>query len=229
MSVGRRSILHPFLAVSVPLPSLSILFEDEHLVVVSKPAGMLTVPEVPRRLREHGFAVEAVHRLDREVSGALLLARHTTVRERLEAQFRERRVRKVYWALTCGNVAPADGSLCFPVLEERGHARVSALGRPAVTHYRTIRKHATTSEVEVEPVTGRYNQIRLHFAHAGFPLVGERKYARGKDSSVRLRSRRVALHALRIELEHPIRGTPLKVEAPLALDLEDLRLRAAEA
>jgi 23S rRNA-/tRNA-specific pseudouridylate synthase len=118
--------------------------------------------------------------------------------------------------------------LRFPILEERGYARVSALGRPAVTHYRTIRRHATTSEVEVEPITGRYNQIRLHFAHAGYPLVGERKYARGKDSSVRFRSRRVALHALRIELVHPISGTSLKVEAPLALDLEELRRRAAE-
>jgi RluA family pseudouridine synthase len=220
--------LHP-LAVSVPNPPLCILFEDEHLVVVSKPAGMLSVPGVQRRLREHGLAVEAVHRLDRDVSGALLLARSPMVRERMEAQFRERRVRKIYWALACGTVAPAEGSLRFPVLEEHGYARVSALGRPAETRYRTIQRHSTTSEVEVEPVTGRYNQIRVHFAHAGFPIVGERKYARGKDSSLRLRSRRIALHALRIELIHPIRGTQLRVEAPLASDLDELRRSASEA
>jgi RluA family pseudouridine synthase len=208
--------------------SIPVLHEDEHLIVVSKPSGLLSVPDLARRLHEQGLDAEPVHRLDRDVSGTLVCARDAGARERLQDLFREREVKKTYWALVQGPVIPAEGAHHFPIVEERGRARVSARGRKALTYYRTIAVYPTSTELEIDLVTGRYNQIRIHFAHAGTPLVGERKYARGKDAQVGFRSRRVALHAWRLELDHPITGERLSVEAPLPPDLENLRERALD-
>jgi 23S rRNA-/tRNA-specific pseudouridylate synthase len=169
-----------------------------------------------------------VHRLDRDVSGATLLALDEETRRLLDAMFRERKLSKTYWALAQGRVKPAQGSLKYPILEQGSFARVSARGKEAVTKYRTLRALPTTTAVEIDLVTGRHNQIRLHFAHAGFPLVGERKYARGKDSPVRFRSRRVALHAWRLLFRHPHTGAEVAVEAPLPEDLLDLLARASK-
>lgn len=216
--------------------SLPRLHEDEHLVVVLKPAGVLSVPDastgarsVPELLAEEGLSVLPVHRLDLEVSGLLLLARDGATRDALQAQFRAGTVRKFYWAMASGPVAPPQGELTFPILEEPGGARVSARGKPARTRYRTLMRCACASELEVELLTGRKNQIRVHLAHAGHPLVGERKYARGRDSALKLRSRRVALHAWRLALCHPVDGRNLTFEAPLPEDLVELRARAAAA
>jgi RluA family pseudouridine synthase len=213
-----------------PIP---ILYRDDRLLVVSKPAGMSSIPDssapgdaLPEALSAQGFRALPVHRLDRDVSGAVLLALDEPTREALDAMFRERTVHKTYWALAQGRVQPENGSLQFPLLEERGFARVSAIGKKAVTRYRTLERLRETTAVEVDLVTGRYNQIRVHFAHAGHPLVGERKYARGKDSPLRIRSRRVALHAWRLRFAHPRGGEIVEVEAPLPSDLEELLERA---
>ena len=213
--------------------ALTILYRDEHLLVVSKPAGMLSVPAtsaegsaLPDALRAQGIRAIPVHRLDRDVSGAVLLALDETTRQALDAMFRARAVHKTYWALAQGHVRPESGAFRYPILEEGNFARVSALGKKSETSYRTLERLPSTSAVEIDLVTGRYNQIRVHFAHAGFPLVGERKYARGKDSPVRIRSRRVALHAWRLSFEHPHSGTAIAVEAPIESDLQDLLERA---
>jgi 23S rRNA pseudouridine1911/1915/1917 synthase len=212
--------------VRAPIP---ILYEDEHLLVASKPAGLLSVVTpgaegrtLPEALAAQGLTVLPVHRLDRDVSGAVLFARDEDTRARLEELFRARALQKLYWALAQGRVKPPDGTWKFPILEEGGFARVSALGKPSTTRYRTLRSFPSTTELEVELVTGRYNQIRIHSAHAGFPLVGERKYARGKDSPVRIRSRRVALHAWKLAFEHPLTRRPLAIECPLPQELEEL-------
>ena len=162
--------------------TIPILHQDEHLIVVSKPAGILSVPggageglALPQLLAQQGFAAIAVHRLDRDVSGAMLFALDEDTRARLETQFRDHAVRKIYWALAQGNVVPPRGNLHFPLLEEGGFARVSALGRKSLTRYATLESLRDATVLEVELVTGRYNQIRVHFAHAGFPLVGERQ------------------------------------------------------
>lgn len=216
--------------MSTPVP---ILHRDERLLVADKPAGVSSVPDgavngpsLPELLRAQGLRVIPVHRLDREVSGAVLFALDEGMRAALVELFRVRAVKKTYWALAQGRVRPAEGSWHFPILEEGAHARVSALGQKSLTRYRTLEALPATSAVEVDLVTGRYNQIRLHFAHAGFPLVGERKYARGRDSPVRIRSRRVALHAWRIGFTHPDSGARVSVEAPLPEDLHELLERA---
>jgi len=181
---------------------------------------------MPELLARDGLAAIPVHRLDRDVSGALILAFDEETRAGLEVLFRERALKKTYWALAQGKVRPAAGAWHFPILEEGPQARVSALGQKSLTRYRTLEALPGSSALEIELVTGRRNQIRLHAAHAGFPLAGERKYARGKDASVRFRSRRVALHAWRIEFAHPRTGAVLAVEAPLPGDLSDLLVRA---
>lgn len=194
--------------------------------VSSVPDGAVNGPSLPELLRAQGLRVVPVHRLDREVSGAVLFALDEAMRDALVELFRARAVRKTYWALAQGRVKPAEGAWHFPILEEGAHARVSALGQKSLTRYRTLEALPSTSVLELDLVTGRYNQIRLHAAHAGFPLVGERKYARGKDSPVRIRSRRVALHAWRIEFVHPDSRLRLRVEAPLPADLRELLERA---
>ena len=215
-------------------PALPLLYQDDRLVVVAKPPGMLSVAtpgaqgsSVPEALARAGIQALPVHRLDRDVSGALLLALDEDTRAGLEDAFRERAIEKTYWALAQGRVRPAEGALRFPILESGSFARVSARGKPSTTRYRTLESLPQTTAVEIDLVTGRYNQIRVHFAHAGFPLVGERKYARGKDSPVRIRSRRVALHSWRLAFVHPRTGEKLSVEAPLPADLVDLVARAS--
>ncbi len=212
--------------------ALRILHEDEHLLVIDKPAGLLSVsggrgePALTEVLERAGIRARPVHRLDREVSGALLLARSPEARAALEDLFRERRVRKIYWGLATGHLEPPQGKLHFPILEEPGGARVSARGKPAQTLYRTLARFPRASELELELVTGRKNQIRVHLAHAGHALIGERRYARGRDSAERLKSRRVALHAWRLSFVHPVTGEELSIESPLPRELLDLRRRA---
>ncbi|MBI5361719.1 MAG: RluA family pseudouridine synthase [Planctomycetes bacterium] len=210
-----------------PIP---ILYEDDALLVALKPPGLLSVRgpagserALPDVLAEQGLRVIPVHRLDRDVSGAVLFARDDETRGLLEALFRERALKKTYWALAQGRVKPETGAWTFPILEEGSMARVSALGRRSSTRYRTLSSFPAATELEIDLVTGRYNQIRLHAAHAGFPLVGERKYARGKDAVVRFKSRRVALHAWRLAFEHPRTRRDLEIEAPLPRDLVELR------
>lgn len=210
---------------------LEILHRDEHLLVVSKPAGMLSTaapreegPNLPEALAELGLRAAPAHRLDRDVSGALICAFDTPTREALEGQFRERSLRKLYWALALMGPKKDSGEIKYPIAEQRGLARVSAAGKSALTRYRVLARGLRANEVEVELVTGRYNQIRLHFAHSGWPLVGERKYARGKEDPFRYP--RVALHAWKLELAHPRSGAALAFEAPLPADLLALREQA---
>ena len=211
--------------------SLRIVYEDERLLIVDKPSGLLTVggpgdaPTLETRLVEQGLAARAVHRLDRDVSGCVLCARDPEMQKLLEDLFRERALKKTYWAMVQGQVEPAAGEWKYPLLEEGGMARVSARGRPSVTRYSTLLRHPLCCELELDLITGRYNQIRVHAAHAGHALAGERKYARGRDDP--LRSPRVALHAWRLEFEHPASGKPVRAQAELPADLERLRTLAA--
>lgn len=211
--------------------SLTIVYSDDRLLVVDKPAGLLTVggpgdaASLETRLLEQGIAASAVHRLDRDVSGCVLCARDPEMQAQLEDLFRERALKKTYWALAVGHVEPARGEWKYPLLEERGMARVSAKGRPSVTRYTSLARHPLCSELEIDLVTGRYNQIRVHAAHSGHALAGERKYARGKEDP--LRAPRLALHAWRLEFQHPVSGQAIRAVAELPADLERLRTAAA--
>lgn len=204
-----------------------VLREDARLLVVAKPAGLLSVPSPNAEgrtlldvLAAEGRLCLPVHRLDRDVSGAVLLAKDEETRAALEALFRARAVTKLYWALAQGRVRPPQGIFDAPIRDDGAFAAIARDGKPARTKYRTLRSFPQATEVEVDLLTGRYNQIRLHFAHAGFALAGERKYARGKEA--RVKCSRVALHAAKLSFPHPFDGTTWEVEAPLPADLRAL-------
>jgi len=213
--------------------AVATLRDDARLLVAAKPAGLLTVPSPGASgrtlldvLMAQGVRAFAVHRLDRDVSGAVLLAKDEPTRAALEDAFRARRVKKLYWALASGKVRPPQGVFDAPIRDDGAFATVARDGKPAVTRYRALRALPGATEVEVDLETGRYNQVRLHFAHAGFPLIGERKYAFGRDAAIRFK--RVALHARRLVFKHPWSGEIWDVESPLPADLVDLLERVAQ-
>ncbi|HVS17556.1 MAG TPA: RluA family pseudouridine synthase [Planctomycetota bacterium] len=209
------------------MPAPILLYEDEDLLVVDKPAGLLSVPTPGASgrtlldvLAEEGHPVLPVHRLDREVTGCVLLARHERARAALDGLFRERTLEKVYVALVLGRLPKEAGEWRDPILDEGSYARVSARGKRCITRWRVLRQHARAAEVEIELVTGRYNQIRVHFAHHGHALVGDRKYGRGKEDPFRFK--RAALHAARLDFAHPLRDVQVHAESPWPADLRAL-------
>lgn len=215
---------------------IPILHDDGRVVVVLKPPGLLSTPErggaarsIVEVLGEQGLVVQAVHRLDLDVSGTLILARDDEARVALETLFRERAVQKTYWAMAQGRYQEARGVYRWPIAEDGPDVRVDERGKNAETRWTVIARHAVATEMEIDLITGRRNQIRVHFAHGGHALIGDRKYGRARDQKLRLRSRRVALHAWRVAFDSPFGGARIEIEAPLTDDLLDLRSEAARA
>jgi len=216
---------------------LGIVYEDQALIVVDKPAGMVIHPApghqsgtLVNALLAHcpdlaGYAGDArpgiVHRLDRDTSGLILVAKNEHVRRALQRQFKARQVRKVYVALLEGHVQPAHGRIEAPLGRDPRHRQRMAVvpgGREAITEYRLLASFAGGgySLVEAEPKTGRTHQIRVHLASIGHPVVGDRIYGRRRT---RLPIPRQFLHAQRLGFTHPLTGQPLEFEAPLPDDL----------
>jgi RluA family pseudouridine synthase len=184
-------------------------------------------PTLLGRLAQDGHrGLLGVHRLDRETSGVVLFARDAAARDLLMAVFKARQVEKTYRAIVQGAPRPSEGVLVFPIKDLGASAIIAPDGQPAETRYRVVSRIGPASLVEIDLLTGRHNQVRLHFAHIGHPLVGERKYARGKDALVR--HKRAALHAFRLRLTLPWSDRAVSIEAPWPLDLANLeeRLRA---
>jgi len=201
--------------------NIPILYEDEHLVVVDKPAGMLVVGAAGRRQqtvvdavgRQLGARVFAVHRLDEDTTGVLVLARTAEARRALDGMFRSHAVVRVYLALVSRTPSPPAGTIESRLVEEQGVMRsVVGRGQRAVTHYETRERREGAALVECRLETGRRNQIRVHMAEIGCPIVGDRKYGwrRGRGAS----ADRPLLHAWRLRLRQPITGAELRVEAP---------------
>jgi 23S rRNA pseudouridine1911/1915/1917 synthase len=216
------------MAASVrPIP---VRFEDERLLIVDKPAGLLTVappkgersgePTLKDRLREQGYPVFPVHRLDRETSGLCVFAKSAEIRDQLMAIWKDVVQEKRYLAIVQGHPRPPEGSIRVPIQDLGAHAQVSPRGQAAHTDYRTVKLVGACALLELQLHTGRHNQARIHLAHIRHPLVGERKYAFGRDAIAK--HRRCALHASKLQLTLPWRDAPLEVEAPLALDLSQL-------
>jgi tRNA pseudouridine65 synthase len=214
--------------VSPPAPSasaaLDVLFADEHLVVVAKPAGLLVhngwgraeETVVALAHAQLGRFVYPVHRLDRGASGALALALDAATARALGQAFAAGRIEKRYLALVRG-VPPAAGVIDHPIPRREGGPRV-----PATTAYRVLATFERYALVEAAPTTGRLHQVRRHLKHLGHPLIGDANY--GKSAHTRaLRERfglaRLALHAVALGLVHPATGAPIRVTAPLPEDL----------
>ncbi len=210
------------------MTAISILYLDDHLVVVNKPSGLLVHRGMARDrevamtlVRDAiGARVDPVHRLDRATSGALLFSRNSETSAALGALFESGRVEKTYRALVRGVPQP-EGVVDHPVPQREGGPRVEA-----VTAYRLL--GASTIErcalVEATPRTGRFHQIRRHMKHLGHPLIGDVNYGRGelnRDYRARYALHRLALHACALAFEHPTTRAMLRVVAPMPADLSE--------
>ena len=214
----------------------SVLLEDEDLLIVDKPSGVAVhggsgissgVIEQLRSARPGLRFLELAHRLDRDTSGVLVMAKKRTALTALHAQLREGAVRKHYVALVLGewvdakrNVRAALHKYVAPSGERR--VVVHDEGQQAHTVFRLIRKFQLLSLLDAELKTGRTHQIRVHLAHIGFPIAGDDKYG---DSAANKRLakqglKRMFLHAASLEFNHPRNARPVRIEAPLAPELE---------
>lgn len=193
-----------------------ILFEDNHLLVANKPAGLLTQPDhtsrdsledqlkrlIKKRDEKPGNVfLHAVHRIDRPVSGIVCFAKSQKALSRLTKAVRDRETKKVYWALVEGT--PQGGTLEHHLIHEGHAARVDPNGKLARLHYEVVRPEAK-SLIRIELETGRYHQIRIQMASTGHPIVGDFKYG----SSTPFKENSIALHHGELTLMHPTLKTP---------------------
>jgi 23S rRNA pseudouridine1911/1915/1917 synthase len=223
--------------------ALDVIYEDNDVLLINKPAGMVVHPA---HGHESGTLVNAVlgyhpqlldvggperagivHRLDKDTSGLIIVAKSDAVRNALQRQFKQRRVKKTYLALVEGRPEPPQGVIDAPIGRDKRQRKRMAIvrsGRSAYTAYRVIETFDAHSLVELEPETGRTHQLRVHMAWMGCPVVGDRVYGRRKQH---LLKHRHFLHARRLELTHPVSGESLSFVAPLPDNLARLvrRLR----
>jgi 23S rRNA pseudouridine1911/1915/1917 synthase len=220
---------------------LQIVYEDQALIVVNKPAGLLTVP-LPRRgdepnvedqlvvhLRPRGKRKPlVVHRIDRDTSGLVLFATRPDAQRRLKDQFRRREPERVYLAIVYGHPSPAAGTwrdrLVWDqaaLVQKEAHSR-DPRGKDAISSYRVLERFARASLIEVRLRTGRRNQIRLQARLRGHTLVGEQRYVFGPDDLRDIDFPRQALHSHRLAFRHPITDQLLSFEAALPADMADL-------
>jgi 23S rRNA pseudouridine1911/1915/1917 synthase len=230
----------------VPEPMLlNVLFEDEHLIVVNKPAGLVVHPGPGHA---HGTLVHGllahctdlagiggkqrpgiVHRLDRDTSGALVIAKHDLAHIRLVEAFKNRQIVKIYDGIVIGSPTPSSGCFDSPIERHRTDRKrftsKTGYGKPAMTEYKTIKCSSGLTHLEFNLLTGRTHQIRVHASDAGYPLLGDTIYGR-RSYSTQLEPlhsaisalTRQALHSRRLQFLHPISGAPLRCEAPLPPD-----------
>lgn len=209
-------------------PAFEIVFEDSHLIVVNKAAGVLTVPtsagdaETLVQAISHYLAArggreraQVVHRLDRGVSGLIVFGKTHEAATLLQSQFEDRKPEREYVALVKGAV-PAEGTFESYLATTKNLQRYSTAnaeeGELAITHYRLVKAVHGCSWVRVWLETGRRNQIRVHFAEAGHPVLGDPRYRPDLAVHSRWRSKRLALHAAVLGFRHPISGKALRFE-----------------
>ena len=225
---------------------LVLVHEDKHVFVVDKPAGLVVHPGAgnpDQTLQNALLALDPklaalpragiVHRLDKDTSGLLIVARTLPAHTALVRMIGDRDVHREYESI-CRGVMTAGGTVDAPIDRhptDRVRMAVRDGGREAVTHYRVIKRFRANTHVRVQLETGRTHQIRVHLAHAGFPIVGDKVYGgrltlpKGVSETLReaLRSfPRQALHAARLQFDHPVTGKPVECVSPLPADMRGL-------
>jgi RluA family pseudouridine synthase len=219
---------------------MDVLYQDDALLVVNKPAGLSTLPDgynpslphIKSVLEQEYGPLWVVHRLDKETSGVLLLARSAEAHCSLNTQFEKHKVSKVYHALVFGNPEWQEKTVSLPLRPngDRHHRTVIDLqiGKPAVTHLRILEYFGQYCLVEAVPETGRTHQIRAHLYALGLSIVGDKLYARRNDLQDKEKARQsqpyndplmglaesMRLHALSLEITHPLTGERMKFTAP---------------
>lgn len=225
---------------------INVVYEDESIIVIDKPPGLVVHPgagnpegTLQNALLHHRPALSEVpragivHRLDKDTSGIMVVAGSLESHTHLVRQIGDRSVRREYRAV-CNGVMTAGGTIDAPIgrhQSDRLRMAVRQAGRPAVTHYRVVSRYRAHTDVRASLETGRTHQIRVHLAHRGYPLVGDRLYGGrsrvppGATEELLAALRgfdRQALHARRLEFEHPGSGETVRFEAPLPHDFTTL-------
>ncbi|MEW9503107.1 RluA family pseudouridine synthase [Jeotgalibacillus marinus] len=229
-SFDRLSIRLSEEAQTYPATDLAILplYEDDHLLIVNKPAGMDTHPNSPANTntlangvvhylmsKGHNGYAQPIHRLDRDTTGAILFAKHSAVKPLLDRLLEQRLIKRTYWALVEGEMKKNSGTIKDPIGNDRHHntrKRISPNGQHAITHFKKINfkedLHVTWLELKLD--TGRTHQIRVHLSYLGHPLAGDELYG-GKKSPDFMAQ---ALHAVRLSFKHPLTSEIIDVKAP---------------
>ncbi len=211
-----------------------ILFEDEHLIVVSKPAQCLTVPSPKRESntliqrvsayltkanRRRQVRVLAVHRLDRGVSGVLVFAKTVEAQRHLRRQFELHQPEREYLALVAGRLTQTSGTFRSRLATNKSLKRYTThdpnIGEVAITHYEVQRLLDDATLVRIHLETGRRNQIRVHFAEAGHPVLGDQRYEHQRAKHRHWPAARLALHARLLAFDHPLTGQHCRFEVPV--------------
>jgi 23S rRNA pseudouridine1911/1915/1917 synthase len=217
---------------SAPRPTrgFSVVYSDEHLIVVDKESGILTVPTERRETntlvdliaghlsqgQRHSAKLGVVHRLDRDTSGLLVFGRSAAVTAHLITQFAARKPEREYVAIVAGTVVKDSG-------ERRSHLQTdsalnqksAAVGELAITHFNVRRRFKDTTLVGLRLETGRRNQIRVHMAEMGHPVLGDQRYRAGQAAHKDWQYKRLALHARSLGFVHPVTNQMLRFEAPI--------------
>lgn len=205
---------------------IKILYEDDSIIVISKPEGLLTIATgAEKSLTAYSFLskhvktrnasakIFIVHRLDRETSGVMVFARNQSAKETMQEAWHNDQHRREYMALVSGHINEPEGTI-ESWLKENANFQVYSTndrnnGKHAITHYKLIRQNETHSLLKVIPETGRKNQIRVHLSDIGYPIVGDKRYGNGDRCIGRL-----GLHAGLLAFNHPVTGNELVFEVP---------------
>lgn len=214
------------------MTSLKVLYEDNHLLVVNKPAGMLvqgdktgdrTIAEtvkdyLKKKYNKPGNVfLGTVHRLDRPVSGTLIFARTSKALSRLNLQFKNRSIKKTYWALTANRPPAPSGVIEHWLVKDRERNITRAFSRPGKEAKKAVLEYTLKKSIngvfllEIYPLTGRSHQIRVQLAAIGCPILGDLKYGSSRPNS----GGNICLHAREISFIHPVTHAELKIAAPL--------------
>lgn len=208
-----------------PRVPLEIVHEDDRLVVLNKPSGLLSVPGIGEakadclasRVAEAIPGARIVHRLDRDTSGVIVMALDEQTHRDLSVQFQDRKVDKIYIAMVHGVINENEGVIDKPMRKDLDHPPMQIIdhthGRSAVTHWRVLERQSDRTRLELKPITGRSHQLRLHLKTIGHPILGDDLYA--PDDVLRMADR-LLLHATSLTFAHPSTGQRLtyRVEPP---------------
>ena len=202
--------------------NIPIIYEDDWLLIVNKPAGLLTIPTPKNEqrtltsilnddLKKKGllYRLHPCHRLDRETSGLIIYAKGKSIQKKMMQEFKQKRVKKKYIAFVQG-----------PLSKKQGEIKNSIEGLSAITKYKVIERRKDFSVVEVQPLTGRTNQIRIHFKQIGHPILGETKFAFRRD--FKIKAKRLCLHAKNLEFIHPVKKKMVFLSCELPSGMKDL-------
>jgi tRNA pseudouridine32 synthase/23S rRNA pseudouridine746 synthase len=210
--------LFDFSAYVPPTGDIEIIYSDDSLLVVNKPSGLLAVPgrgvekqdSLATRIQKLFPDTLVVHRLDMATSGLMVFARGPDIQRRLSQSFRERTIEKRYVAIVQGKLEPESGEVNLPIAVDwpnRPLRKIDTLsGKPSLTLYRSLAFLGESTKVELEPITGRTHQLRLHLAAIGHPILGDALYGEAASAA------RLLLHAASLRFFHPLTGENLSFE-----------------